>query len=313
MMDEIRRRLDWSSLNRVERLALVGSLSIWLGVMVVGAGLVLAIRDYRFDRQAAAQAAAIVAANATRYEPTSTTLLGGPTTTQTFTPVRPTATSTPVRYAVGWATATATITPWATATPDVDAWPVLRPRASATPADDRPPLRLPPLHPTPTPTPVSGPPDRLIIPSIDLDAPVVPIGWYVVEQGGQSQIVWQVADNAASWHKTSAYPGQGGNVVLNGHHNIKGEVFRYLVDVEVGDRVLVYVGDQVYYYAVEQKMILKEKGEPLEVRLQNASWILPTDDERLTMVTCWPYTNNTHRLVVVALPVPPPPTEGLIE
>jgi sortase A len=312
-MNQLRRRLDWSSLSRVERLALVGSLSVWLGVVVVGAGLVLAIRDYRFNRQAAVQATAIAAANAAYNAPTNAALFDGPTSTSTPTSVPPTATATPIRYAAGWATATATSTPWATATPGTDAWPILRPRASATPADDRPPLRLPPRYPTPTATPVSGPPDRLIIPSIDLDAPVVPIGWYVVEQGGQSQIVWQVADNAVSWHKTSAYPGQGGNVVLNGHHNIKGEVFRYLVDVEVGDRVLVYVGDQVFYYEVEQKMILKEKGEPLEVRLQNASWILPTDEERLTMVTCWPYTNNTHRLVVVASPVPPPPTEGLIQ
>lgn len=26
-------------------------------------------------------------------------------------------------------------------------------------------------------------------------------------------------------------------------------------------------------------------------------------DERLTFVTCWPYTNNTHRVIVVAEPV----------
>jgi sortase A len=170
-----------------------------------------------------------------------------------------------------------------------------------------------PDAPTPTPTPVSGPPDRIVISSIELDAPVVPIGWYVVEEGGQSYMIWEVADNAVSWHKTSAFPGHGGNVVLNGHHNIRGEVFRYLVDVAVGDRVRVYVGEEVYHYMVEQKMILKEKGEPLEVRWQNASWIQPTQSERLTMVTCWPYTSNTHRLVVTALPAPPPPTGGLAE
>jgi len=38
------------------------------------------------------------------------------------------------------------------------------------------------------------------------------------------------------------------------------------------------------------------------VRQENARWIAPTDDERLTLVTCWPYTNNTHRVVVVAKP-----------
>jgi sortase A len=152
-----------------------------------------------------------------------------------------------------------------------------------------------------------------VIPKIELDSPIVPIGWYVVEQDTNRYSIWQVADYAVSWHQTSAYPGHSGNVVLNGHHNIKGEVFRYLVDVEARDRILVYVGDQVYYYEVEQKMILKEKGESAAVRRENASWIAPTDSERLTMVTCWPYTNNTHRLVVIARPIPPPPSAGLAE
>ena len=87
-------------------------------------------------------------------------------------------------------------------------------------------------------------------------------------------------------------------------HNIKGEVFRYLVELEEGDRVQVHAGNRVWHYVVTEKHILKEKGESLDVRRQNAKWIGPTDDERLTMVTCWPYTNNTHRLVVVAKPAP---------
>jgi LPXTG-site transpeptidase (sortase) family protein len=62
---------------------------------------------------------------------------------------------------------------------------------------------------------------------------------------------------------------------------------------------------------VTEKHILKEKGEPPEVRRQNAKWIEPSDDERLTMITCWPYTNNTHRLIVVAKPVLSHRLEGL--
>jgi sortase A len=50
---------------------------------------------------------------------------------------------------------------------------------------------------------------------------------------------------------------------------------------------------------------VKERGEPVEARRQNARWMNPTEDERLTMITCWPYTSNTHRLIVVAKPVPP--------
>ena len=65
----------------------------------------------------------------------------------------------------------------------------------------------------------------------------------------------------------------------------------------------LYVGDMDYRYQVQQKLIVKEKGESVEVRQQNAQWIAPTDDVRLTLVTCWPYTNNTHRVIVVAKPV----------
>jgi sortase A len=164
-------------------------------------------------------------------------------------------------------------------------------------------------HPKATPTSTkpallpADPPDQLVIPAIDLDSPIIPIGWQTVQRNGQTTRVWQVADDVAGWHKTSALPGQVGNVVLNGHHNIKGEVFRYLIDLEVGDRVWVHAQDKVYTYVVSEKHILKELGEPLEVRRQNAQWMNPTEDERLTMITCWPYTSNTHRLIVVAKPV----------
>ncbi len=156
----------------------------------------------------------------------------------------------------------------------------------------------------PPPTAREGAPDRLVIPSLGIDTPVVPVTWTVVREGSQTYSVWQVADYAAGWHVTSALPGQPGNTVISGHHNIKGEVFRYLADIEQGAEIDLYAGNTVYRYYVEQKMIVKEKGEPLEVRQQNARWIGPTDDVRLTLITCWPYTNNTHRVIVVAKPRP---------
>jgi sortase A len=51
----------------------------------------------------------------------------------------------------------------------------------------------------------------------------------------------------------------------------------------------------------------------MEVRIANAKWIQPTSDERLTLVTCWPYTNNTHRLIIVARPLAPSRMEKRIE
>jgi sortase A len=161
-----------------------------------------------------------------------------------------------------------------------------------------------PTSPAPStrPPPATAPPDRIVAPAIGMDAPVVPVGWKTVEENGQTFTEWEVADYAGGWHKTSAYPGHVGNTVIAGHHNIRGEVFRYVVNLEPGNVVDLYVGQTVYRYVVTEKYILREKGMPPEVREENARWIAPTDDERLTLVTCWPYTNNTHRVVVVAKP-----------
>lgn len=148
---------------------------------------------------------------------------------------------------------------------------------------------------------------RIVAESIGLDAPVIEVGWETVIQNSVPVNVWKVADYAAGWHKNSMMPGQGGNVVLSGHHNIKGEVFRYIVDLNPGDVVTLYdEAGKTYQYAVEDKFILKDKGEPEAVRQANARWIGPFNDERLTLVTCWPYTNNTHRVIVISKPVKSP-------
>jgi sortase A len=94
-----------------------------------------------------------------------------------------------------------------------------------------------------------------------------------------------------------------GNTVLDGHNNISGEVFRTLTNIQVGDTITLYAANQERVYRVGQKLILKEIGQPLEVRQANAQYISPTSDERLTLVTCWPPTGNSHRLIIVAQPV----------
>lgn len=157
-----------------------------------------------------------------------------------------------------------------------------------------------------TPAPATSPPTRIVIPAINLDAPVVEVGWKVVERDGQTTTEWEVADYAAGFHIGSAYPGNVGNTVLSGHHNVRGKVFRYLVNVNPGDLVILYADGRAYYYRVESKQILPEKYASDEQRRKNAELIGYFPEERLTLVTCWPYTSNTHRVVVVARPVPPP-------
>ena len=160
----------------------------------------------------------------------------------------------------------------------------------------------PTLVPTPTPTPAL--PTRILIPAIGVDAPVVPVSWQAVETDGQAQVAWEVPDMyAAGWHETSAPLGAPGNTVLNGHNTTNGEVFRDLYTLEVGETIAVYSNDVPYTYAVTEILILPEADQPLEVRLENARYILPTDDERLTIVTCHPYGSLRYRLIVIAHPI----------
>jgi len=163
-----------------------------------------------------------------------------------------------------------------------------------------------------TPTPVSSPlyppatsaPTWITAPEIHLDAPVVEITWLPVETNGVEVTEWQVPDSAAGFLKGTAYPGTPGNTVLAGHHNMGSEVFRYLIDLQIGDEITLFVDKTPYRYRVTQKEIVREQGASDEQRRENARWIGPTNDERLTLITCWPYTGNSHRLIVVARPAP---------
>jgi sortase A len=112
---------------------------------------------------------------------------------------------------------------------------------------------------------------------------------------------------------TSAPLGKPGNTAITGHHNIAGEVFRNLVKLKPGDRITVYSKDMPFYYEITTRKILPERGQPAEVRRENARWMQPTEDERITLITCWPYTSNTHRLIIVAKPLLPESSNEPIE
>jgi LPXTG-site transpeptidase (sortase) family protein len=147
-------------------------------------------------------------------------------------------------------------------------------------------------------------PERLVIEDINLQAPVVPAAARYITLQGQQLRLWDVPEGfLVGWHPDSVGMGQPGNLVLNGHHNVYGQVFARLIDLEVGAEIQLFGGDHTTRYRVTEKFLLPEKDQPLEVRLSNASFIRPTADRRLTLVTCWPYQTNTHRLIVIATPV----------
>jgi sortase A len=150
-----------------------------------------------------------------------------------------------------------------------------------------------------------SPPTHLAIPSIGLDQPIVEVSAQVQSVGGQQVLVWNVADYAVGHNDTSADPGQGGNVVLTGHDDWHGEVFRDLHTIQDGAEIVVTTSDgALHRYVVDQILYRQEVGVPLSERLKTGELIGPTADERLTLVTCWPYGIDDQRLIVIARPAP---------
>jgi LPXTG-site transpeptidase (sortase) family protein len=151
---------------------------------------------------------------------------------------------------------------------------------------------------------IANQPQRLEIPSLNVDVAIRRVGLVPVSSGGRMFFQWAVPSGyEVGWHESSAPLGTPGNTVLNGHNNIYGEVFRDLIDLSVGEEIIVHDSEGARVYQVEQQELLAENGQPLSVRLENARWIEPTSDERVTLVSCWPYATNSHRLIVVARPV----------
>jgi len=157
--------------------------------------------------------------------------------------------------------------------------------------------------PTGSPAATGAAPTRIVIDDIGLDAPVVSTTWETVSADGSEQAIWLVpATRAAGWHEGSALLGLAGNTVLNGHNTTHGEVFRDLYLLEPGTSIVVYSDETPFHYAIQEVLILPEAGQPLDVRIANGRYIQPTEDERLTLVTCHPYGSLQNRLVVIALP-----------
>jgi sortase A len=150
--------------------------------------------------------------------------------------------------------------------------------------------------------PATSPPTRLVISKIGIDIPVVPVGNKNVTEQGVRAVVWDALPDAAGFHQGSAYPGNPGNTVINGHRDIEGAVFRHLDWVTAGDEIAVYVGEVAYRYTVTETMVMPEVLASSEERAESLKVIGHMPDERLTLVTCTPVDLTTQCLVVIARP-----------
>jgi LPXTG-site transpeptidase (sortase) family protein len=150
---------------------------------------------------------------------------------------------------------------------------------------------IPPIQPRTRPyTNRLQVPERLQIPTIDLDSKVVPIGTRTDDKG---HILWETAAFAVGHHKGTGLPGETGNVVLSGHISSprEGAVFNKLPKVGIGDGIVVSTADrQFLYVVVETKTVTPDQVDVLD----------PTDESMVTMITCVPDGIYSHRLIVRA-------------
>lgn len=131
--------------------------------------------------------------------------------------------------------------------------------------------------PLPTPSPEQA--IRIRIPAISVDAPIVMGDGEEQLKKGVGQYIY------------SPNPGQNGNLVLSAHNDVFGEIFRDLDKLEPGDEVIVYTNQRAYTYIVQQQQVVG----PLQVEV-----MAPTADPVVTLISCYPYMVNTHRIVISA-------------
>jgi sortase A len=135
----------------------------------------------------------------------------------------------------------------------------------------------------PPPTPGPNSPTRILISKVAID-------WPIVE--GDS---WEELKGAVGHHVRSANPGERGNMVLSGHDDVFGEVFKDLDQLENGDLVQVFAGGHAFRYEVRAKRVVP----PSELSVLD-----PTREPVVTLITCTPYRVDSMRLVVIAQLVP---------
>jgi len=131
--------------------------------------------------------------------------------------------------------------------------------------------------PLPTPGPEHA--NRIQIPAIGVDAPIV--------QGDG----WEQLKKGVGQHIGSANPGEKGNIVLSAHNDIFGEIFRDLDRLKPGDEIKIYTNQRAYTYVVSDSDVV----EPTQVDIMDN-----TSQPTLTLISCYPYLVDDQRIAVTS-------------
>lgn len=133
-----------------------------------------------------------------------------------------------------------------------------------------------PQAPLPTPPADSPAPARIDIPRLGVDASIYVDDWFSLQKG-------------VGHYPGSANPGERSNMILTAHNDIYGQIFKDIGLLEPGDEVRVQARNGRWYtYIVREKKVVAHDD----------IWVLDPNTSEITLITCYPYRVDSHRMVV---------------
>lgn len=155
--------------------------------------------------------------------------------------------------------------------------------------------------------PVGPPENRLIIPKLNLNVPIVspPHDALLEERWTRlEEDIQKALKDGVVHYPGTARPGQAGNFFVTGHSSYypwaSGDyktVFARLAELEIGDEYWVYYNGDKHRYIVQDKK---------EVRPSNVKVLDQPPNKRIsTLMTCTPIGTTLRRLIITAQEVDP--------
>ncbi|MDD5624098.1 MAG: sortase, partial [Candidatus Peribacteraceae bacterium] len=155
--------------------------------------------------------------------------------------------------------------------------------------------------------PVGPPENRLIIPKLDLNVPLITPSYQALLNEDWAQVetdIQEALQMGVVHYPGTARPGQAGNFFVTGHSSYYPwadgrykTVFARLGALEVGDEYWVYYGGDKHRYVVTNK----EEVKPTNVDVLDQ----PVDRRIGTLMTCTPVGTTLRRLILTAEEIDP--------
>ncbi len=132
-------------------------------------------------------------------------------------------------------------------------------------------------------------PDSLIIPKININAPIV------FADTTNNKIIFEKLEQGIVHYPNSVVPGQVGNSVLLGHSSAYpwykgnyGSIFALLNRLEQNDEIIVFYEKHKYIYKVQSKQVINNQ---VYINEQNKK-------SQIVLLSCWPVGTAWKRILI---------------